>query len=86
MQGLAAAGERLEAHVATTSDLRVNVAVMVIKNGFLRLMDLPGEFTNRARCYSVVVVVTADVIAMLVHPKLGIPLAVHLELEDLVLV
>ena len=65
-------GERLEAHVATTSDLR--------------LMDLPGEFTNRARCYSVVVVVTADVIAMLVHPKLGIPLAVHLELEDLVLV
>ena len=54
-------GERLEAHVATTSDLRVNVAVMVIKNGFLRLMDLPGEFTNRARCCSVAVVVTADV-------------------------
>ena len=40
-------GERLEAHVATTSDLR--------------LMDLPGEFTNRARCCSVPVVVTADV-------------------------
>ncbi len=52
--------DELEAHPATTINLRVNVEQMVMQDCLLLLMDLTGKFPQRQHSSLVVVVVSVQ--------------------------